>query len=151
MKKLIPIILLVAVALSGCVSSVAPDNADRISSVVRPVGKNLSIGILANNPDKVDAMLALAAAADAAILGTDLTPANIKAFVDTFAARWNLTDNQRLYVAAAIDDLATLYKDAYGTKVISALDPNVVKYLKAFSAGIRSGVEFHRAITGGVP
>lgn len=143
------LIVLLSLALAGCVSSgVSPEKADTVAAIVRPVSKQLVTAVLINNPSKGDALLALAAAADTAALGVELTPATIKVFVDAFAARHHLTEVERIYIASALDDLAKLYLDTYGKQVISTIDPNVVKYLKAFATGIRDGVVFHRAITG---
>jgi hypothetical protein len=136
------------ILLTGCVSSgVSPDKADTVAAIVRPVSKQLVTAVLINNPTKDDALLALAAAADTAAIGIELTPASIKAFVDIFAAKHKLTEIERVYIASALDDLAKLYLDTYGKQVISTLDPNVVKYLRAFASGIREGVAFHEAIS----
>lgn len=132
---------------SACVSSgVKPDTADTIAAVVRPVAKNVVNAVLAKNPRYDTALIALAAASDAALNGGTLTIENIKAFVDAFALKHELDPQAKLIIASGIDDLATLYRDTYGKQVAVATDPNVRRILAAFAAGIRDGVAFHNAL-----
>src|SRR5690606_20049544 len=104
--------------------------------------------VLAKNPELEPALLALAAGAEAAIDGGEITAQVIKGFVDTIASRHPMDSETKLILASAIDDVVKLYQDTYGTAVVSGIDPNVRLYLSAFANGIREGIAFRRAITG---
>lgn len=147
MKTIVNIILAgLALLFAGCVSQVKPNTADTVSAVIRPVAKNAVNLVLAKNPRYADALLALAAASDAATLGGELTPATIKAFVDGLALKYDLDRETKLIIVSAIDDVVHAYQDIYGQAVVNATDPNVKKYLAAFSRGVREGVAFWRTI-----
>lgn len=133
--------------VTGCQSAnIQQATPDALSAVVRPVAKNVVNLVLARNPHYDSALLALAAASDAALNGGPLTPANIKAFVDVLALQYELTPDAKLYIASAIDDLVKFYQDTYGQSVADTTDPTVRKILTAFAAGIRDGVTFFHAL-----
>lgn len=133
--------------ISACASSgVRPQTADKIAAAVRPVAKNVVNAVLTKNPAYDGALLALAAGADAALNGGELSVQNIKAFVDALALKHELDAQTKVYIASGIDDLVVFYREAYGQQVAVATDPNVRRILVAFAAGIRDGVAFHRAL-----
>jgi hypothetical protein len=135
---------------TGCVSTgVRPQTVDAISAGVRPVAKNVVNLVLTKNPSYDTALLALAAAADAALNGGALTQASIRGFVEAFAVQHGLDAQTKLYIASGIDDLAQFYRDTYGQTVADTADPNVRKILAAFSAGIRDGVSLFHALRAG--
>lgn len=140
-------VLAFSIVLSGCVSTgVQPQTIDTVSAAVRPVAKNVVNVVLTRNPRYDSALLALAAASDAALNGGTLTQENIRAFVQLFAAKYELDQTTTLYIASALDDLAQFYRDTYGKTVADVTDPNVRKILSAFSAGIRDGVSLAHAM-----
>jgi hypothetical protein len=133
--------------VTGCQSTgTQPPAIDTLSAAVRPIAKNVVNVVLARNPRYDSALLALAAGADAALNGGQLTPASIRAFVDALALKYDLAPDARLYIASAIDDLVKFYQDTYGQSVADVADPNVRKILTAFATGIRDGITFFHAL-----
>lgn len=131
---------------TGCVSTVKPQTADAIAAAVQPIAKNVVNVVLTKNPAYDQALLALAAGADAAINGGQLTVPNIRAFVDALASKHKLDAHAKLLIASAIDDLVKFYQRTYGQAVADATDPNVRRILAAFAEGVRDGVAFFRAL-----
>jgi hypothetical protein len=139
--------VLAIACFGGCATTgVKPQTIDTVAAAVRPVAKNVVNAVLTNNPKYDSALLALAAGADAALNGGQLSVANIKAFVDVLGAKYELDAQTKLYIASGIDDLTTFYRDTYGQQFADTADPNVRKILSAFAAGIRDGVAFYHAI-----
>lgn len=133
---------------TGCVSTgVKPQTVDTAAAAVRPVAKNVVNLVLQKNPKYDGALLALAAGAEAALNGGELTVEAIRSFVDALSSKYDLDAQTRITIASAIDDIATLYRDTYGRQVVDSTDPNVKRILTAFAQGIREGVAFYRALS----
>jgi hypothetical protein len=143
-RLLLPLLLL---SLSGCVNvpvgTPAPVvNADvkNIAPFVTQLAQTAVPLILNKNKAYAPVIASVATAIPAAFSQGNLDATSISNTVALIGKGNGLDAVSEAAISTVLLDAVTYYQSAYGVKVASATDPNVVTLLIAFSVGLQNGV-----------
>jgi len=146
MKRLI-LPLLLALSVSGCVSTpagspapVASANVKNIAPFVTQLAQSGIPLVLNKNPKYAPVISAFASAVPAAFATGSLDATSISNTVALIGEKNGLSSEACATISAALLDAVTWYQATYGVQVANATDPNVVILLNAFSSGLTNGV-----------